>query len=276
MPDHPQFITTTDRVRLAVHHWSPNGQPVAHTVLIHGLGEHCGRYEHVAAAFTRAGIALQGMDLRGHGHSGGPRGHARNYQILMQDIDELIQTVRMQSTLPLFLYGHSLGGNLVINYLLRRQPGLTGAIATSPLLLTTRPAPAWKLTAGKLLRTVWPRMSMSNGLDSRDLSHDFKVVEKYRRDPLVHNRVSAGLGTAMLDAGQWALDHAAELTTPLLLLHGLGDRITSAEASRHFAQQAGPICALKLWPDCYHELHNDTQCKRVIEYMTNWMLAKLT
>jgi acylglycerol lipase len=269
-------MTTPDGVRLAVHHWAPPGNPLAQAVLIHGLGEHCGRYEHVAAAFTKAGFALQGMDLRGHGHSGGPRGHAPNYDILMQDIDALIQALRLQSPLPLFLYGHSLGGNLVINYLLRRQPGVTGAIAASPLLQTTQPSPPWKLAIGKMLRPIWPRISMSNGLDSRDLSHDPLVIEKYRRDPLVHRRVSASLGVAMLEAGQWALEHAAELTTPLLLLHGQEDRITSAEASRLFAQRSGPICSLKLWPDCFHELHNDQHSKRVIDYMTHWMIAKAT
>jgi len=274
LPDQHRFFKTADGLRLAVHAWFPDQQALAQMILVHGLGEHCRRYEAVARTFTRAGFNVQGLDLRGHGYSGGRRGHAPSYEALMQDLDDLVQQVRLQGPQPLFLYGHSLGGNLVINYLLRRHPGVSGAVASSPLLQLSQKPPRWKVKVVNTLAAIAPAMTINSNINPRHLSHEKDVVEKYRHDPLVHNRVSLRLVTTMLDAGQWALDHAAEIACPLLLAHGQADPICAPHASRLFAERAGPICTLKLWPDCLHELHNEVLCKQTVDYSIRWMLAK--
>ena len=132
-----------DGVQFYFQSWQPETPAKAIACLVHGLGEHSGRYAHVGAALNVAGYALLGFDLRGHGKSGGPRGHTPSYETLMDDIGRLLAEARQRYPgQPQFLYGHSLGGNLVLNYALRRKPGLAGVIATSPAIRTATPPPA--------------------------------------------------------------------------------------------------------------------------------------
>src|SRR5512137_2011524 len=141
-----------DDVQFYFQGWQPETPPKAVVCLVHGLGEHTGRYAHVAAALNDAGYALLGFDLRGHGKSGGPRGHTPTYDALMDDIGRLLaEAGQRYPGQQQFLYGHSLGGNLVLNYALRRKPGLAGVIATSPALRPATPLPGWKQSLAGLL-----------------------------------------------------------------------------------------------------------------------------
>lgn len=258
-------LTFTGRV------WQPDGAPRAVIALVHGLGEHSGRYGHVADAFTGAGYAVLAFDQRGHGRSAGKRGVIPRYDALMDDIDLLLAQARQRfPDQRIFLYGHSLGGNEVLNYALRRQPDLAGVVATSPGLRTTTPPPAVQLALGKLMNRVWPAFTMPNGLELAAISRDPAVIRAYAADPLVHDRLSAALGIGLLEAGEWALARAGEFPVPLLLVHGDADRITASAASAEFASRA-PDSTLKLWPGLYHETHNEPEQAAVLAYTIAWL-----
>lgn len=261
--------------------WVPRAEPKAAVCLVHGLGEHAGRYAHVAAMLNDAGYAMLGFDQRGHGVTPGARGVTPPFDRMLDDIGLLLsQAAQRFAGKPRFLYGHSMGGNLVLNYALRRKADLAGVIATSSGLRTAFRPPAVKLLAGKLLYRLAPDTVMPNGLDLAGLSRDPAVVQAYTNDPLVHDKMSARLGLDILQQGEWALAHAAEFPPiPLLLVHGACDRLTSAQATEEFAGKvqaareanAGSTVTLKIWPDCYHETHNEPERAQVIGYMIDWL-----
>ena len=252
--------------------WAPKGKPKAVICLVHGHGEHIGRYEHAGAALTEKGYALLGFDLRGHGKSGGPRGHTPSYDALMDDIAAFSQqTDERYPGLPRFLYGHSLGGNLVLNYALRRKPDLRGVIATGPWLKLAFDPPAAQVTLGRLMNGIAPGFTQHSKLNTKGLSHDQAVVSAYENDPLVHDKISARLFVSIYESGLWALEHAAEFPLPLLLMHGSADPLTSAKASQEFASKAGDKVTLKVWDGLYHEIHNEPEKEQVFAYMLNWL-----
>lgn len=253
--------------------WQPKDAPRAVICLVHGLGEHSGRYAHVAAALNDAGYALLGFDLRGHGKSGGLRGHTPSYDTLMDDIGRLLDEVATRYPgLPRFLYGHSLGGNLVLNYALRRKPVLAGVVATSPAIRVANPLPPLQVALAKVMNKLKPSLQMANGLALDGLARDPEVIRAYTSDPLVHNKISVRLANGMLDAGEWALAHAAEFPLPLLLVHGTQDALTSAKASEEFAAKApADRCTLKLWEGFYHETHNEPEKAEVLDFMIDWL-----
>jgi alpha-beta hydrolase superfamily lysophospholipase len=190
----------------------------------------------------------------------------------MDDVGTLLDQVAARYPgLPRYLYGHSLGGNLVLNYALRRRPEISGVIASGPALRLGFEPPAAQLALGRAMDRIWPAFSQSNGLDRSALSHDPAVARVYASDPLVHDRVSARLALSMLEAGRWALEHAAEFPLPLLIFHGGADRLTSAAGSREFAAKVRTDCTLKLWDGLYHETHNEYQRDEVLAFMIGWL-----
>ena len=270
---HTEFeFKTFDGLQLFSQSWQPQDRPRAVVCLIHGIGEHSGRYVHVADRLTKAGYAIFIFDLRGHGKSEGLRGHTPSYEALMQDISSLLEVANKQfSQLPSFLYGHSLGGNLVLNYVLRRQTHLKGVITTAPWLRLAFEPPASKIALGKMTNCIWPSFSQKSGLDTKALSHDREVVRSYKNDPLVHDRISARMFISAYQAGQWALEHASELSLPLLLMQGGADKIISVEAGREFASNIKENCTLKIWDDLYHEIHNEPEKEEVFKFLIDWL-----
>jgi len=263
-----------DSISFYIRTWEPDANARAKGVvaLVHGHGEHVGRYENVASALTNAGYVLSGYDSRGHGKSTGPRGHIPSYETLMDDIGAFISMLgEKYSGQPVFLYGHSMGGNQVINYALRRHPKIAGVIATGPWLKLAFEPPAIKVALGRFMNNIFPAFTQANGLDTSGLSHDAEVVRLYDNDPLGHDKVSARLFVSMYESGLWALDHASELALPLLLMHGGADPITSAEASRQFADKAGSKVTLRIWDGLYHEIHNEPEQAEVFKVIIEWM-----
>ncbi len=259
METEPIEWRTKDRLLLKGWITLPTGAPRAVVCLVHGLGEHAGRYRHVATRFAEAGYALLAFDMRGHGHSEGLRGHTPSYSLMMADIAGYLAcaTDRFPHC-PRVLYGHSFGGNLALNLMLRYHPEVAGALVTSPLLHPAFTPPAWKRMLLATASGLLPRLPLASGVEPGGLSQDPEVVHRYRADPLVHDRVSLRLGAALLKSGTYALKHAARLQRPVLLMHGEADPITSAAASKLFADRAGSTCRLRLWPGMLHELHNET------------------
>jgi alpha-beta hydrolase superfamily lysophospholipase len=257
--------------------WEPTIlQPKAVVCLVHGLGEHSSRYAHVAEAFGRQGFVLFGADLRGHGRSGGARGHISSIDDFMQDIDELLGQARVRYPgLPIILYGHSLGGIQVLHYGLTRKPNVKGVIATSSGLHTALEKQHLKVLMAKILGSLMPNTAIASGLDPKAISRDEKVVQAYINDPLVHDKISFGFGKAMLGVTVWTLAHANEFSVPLLLMHGKADVLAFPSSSIEFAAPLKEKCTLVLWDEAYHELHNEPEKEEVFTTMTLWMDARL-
>ncbi len=268
--------TSRDNLPMHACSWEPEEQAKACITLIHGLGEHIGRYEHVGLALTQAGFILTGYDLRGHGKSGGARGHIPSYDALMEDIEQFLElTAGRYSGLPHFLYGHSMGGNQVINFALRRQSKVTGVIATGPWLKLAFEPPASKVALGKMMNNLFPGFTQASGLDTKALSHDVHVVQAYENDPLVHDKISARLFVEMYQSGLWAFKRAGDFPLPLLLMHGGKDSITSPEASRQFAASANSRVTLHIWDGLFHEIHNEAEKDEVFAAMITWLDEQL-
>lgn len=270
-------LTTNDGLKLYAKEWKPESDAKAVVVLVHGIGEHIGRYEHVAQRYVDANYIFRGFDLRGHGKSDGPRGHALSYDQLVNDIDQFIQMAHTAyPDLPVFLYGHSLGGALVLYFAETCQSNLKGIIATSPGLAPTEPMPAITVAAGKLLTRIAPAFKIQNGLDLSGLARDPEVAEMYRKDPLVHPFISASLGTALLNNGQYIVDHAPSFDLPLLLLQGSADRLVNVPKTAEFASNVPQnLLTYKVFPGFYHELHNEPQKDQVFEEMFKWLERNL-
>lgn len=273
-------LYTRDGLRLQGRYWEPPSAPTGLVCIVHGLGEHGGRYAHVARRLNGAGYAVAAADLRGHGMSEGRRGHTPGLGASMNDISLLVREAGARFPgIPIFLYGHSMGGNLVLNFALRRagpavkptgSPALTGVVASAPLLKTAFDPPYWKMLFGRTMRPLWPTKSMSNEVRVENLSRDRDVIRAYREDPLVHARVTLTF-LDIREAGLWALKHAADLAVPTLIMHGDADRITSSTVSRAFAAAAGGACTLKLWEGCYHEIHNEPEKEKVFDCLVAWL-----
>ncbi|MBI3151929.1 MAG: lysophospholipase [Chloroflexi bacterium] len=268
---------TRDGLDIFAQAWEPPViQPRAVVCLVHGLGEHSSRYTHVAEAFGKEGFVLFSYDLRGHGRSAGLRGHISSIEDFMQDIDVMFEQARLYYPgLPLFLYGHSLGGIQVLHYGLLRKPDVKGVIATSSGLRTALENQPAKIMAARVLGALLPKTTLPSGLDSKDLSRNKAVVDAYNNDPLVHDKISLGFGRVMLGITKWTLEHAGEFSLPLLLLHGKADQIAFPSSSMEFAAPLKEKCTLVLWEGAYHELHNEPEQAEVFKTMTLWMDARL-
>ena len=250
--------------------------PRAVIALVHGQGEHIGRYDALAQWFNQRGIAVVGYDQQGHGQSEGKRGHAKNLEVLLDDIGLLLEkTQEMYPNTPVFLYGHSMGGGLVLNYATRREPVLCGLIATAPWIRLAFEAPAFKVVAGRILKVFMPTLTLPTGLAAHFISHDEAVVKAYKSDPLVHDKMSAAAGIALLEGAKW-LDHwEGEFKIPVLLQHGGDDKITSADATRRFSERVKGDVTHHEWPRLYHEIHQEKEKEEVFEYTLKWMEIKL-
>lgn len=251
--------------------WEPEGEPVGAVGLVHGLGEHSGRYDHVATHLAGAGYAVCAFDLRGHGQSDGRRGDTR-FGPAMDDIDRLLaETAGRFPDRPLFLYGHSLGGLLVLTYGVRRRPALAGVVATGAALSTSLREQKVKLLAVRVLGGIVPGLSMPSGLDANLVSRDPAVVAAYQADPLTHARVTLGLARDAVEAADSTMAAAARFPVPLLLLHGGADRLTYPGGSEAFAASARGDCTVIIYNGLYHEVHNEPEQGRVLADISGWL-----
>jgi alpha-beta hydrolase superfamily lysophospholipase len=268
-------LKSKDGIEFFVRGWEPEIKSKAIVALVHGLGEHTGRYEHIAQAMTDAGYTLVGFDLRGHGKSGGVRGHFPSLDAVMQDIKDFFAFLTTRyPELPQFLYGHSLGGLLVLTYVLKNKPKLKGVIATGAGLRSPIHQQKMKILMAKVLGSLAPSAQIASGLETAAISHDPKIVDAYLHDPLVHNRISLGFGKTGLNATDYVWSHAEEFSVPLLIMHGSADRITYSHGSADFSRLAAKNntdITLKLWEGMYHEVHNEPEKKQVIQFMIDWL-----
>lgn len=250
---------------------SPGERLKAIVILIHGLGEHIRRYRHWSEMFGNEMVGFTGVDLPGHGLSDGRRGHISSYSRTDEMIDILLkETGKTFPGVPVFLYGHSLGGGIVIDYLIRKNPGIKGAIVTSPWLKLAFEPPRSKVVLASIVRNILPVLVQPSGLNAEHLSTDKQIVEKYKTDPLVHDRISVSLFYNAVKAASSNLRNSSAMRTSILLMHGSSDMICSSAASEEFAAGKSNI-EFKLWQGAYHELHNEAFRDEVAGYIIGWM-----
>jgi alpha-beta hydrolase superfamily lysophospholipase len=268
----------TDGTRMFACEWSLEQPDKVKAIigLVHGMGEHMGRYSHVAAMLNSEGYAVLGFDQRGHGRTLGKRGHTPTYEALLEGVDLLAAEVkRLYPGVPFFLYGHSMGGNITMNYLLRRKPKLAGAIVTGPWLKLAFKPPSMQAAIGGIIEWIYPKYTNNRPMKVGHLTSDPAMIELYVNDKLGHGQITARFYFGVHRAGIWALQHASELTVPLLLMHGGDDSVTSFTASKQFADQAGDKCTWMEWPGYKHELHNELGREEVFFVIREWLSEQL-
>ncbi|MBT8303539.1 MAG: lysophospholipase [Bacteroidia bacterium] len=251
--------------------WQPD-YVKAVVILLHGMGEHASRYEDlVIPKLVENDYAIVTYDNFGHGRTKGKRGHCPSYDALMQGIKSAIDVAENKfPKVPQFLYGHSMGGNLVINYALKEHPELKGVIATSPFLRLAFKPPKWKINLGKAMLKVWPSLTLPSELEVDAISRIPEEVKKYQEDALVHDKVSPMFTFPIMQRGEWAIKNIDKLTIPMFVLHGTGDRIIDHKASEEFANGSNFI-HLELFENGYHELHHDLCKEEMIGSIMNWL-----
>ncbi len=256
--------------------WEPEEKARAVLVLVHGLGEHIQRYQHVAEKLNAKGIALLGFDQQGHGKTGGKRGVINSAAGLMEDITQALKLAReLFPDLPVFLYGHSMGAVEVLYYGLNGPERPTGIIATSPALDTASMSKAQRGLVG-LLKNLLPDLAVNNGLPIDGLSHDAASNQAYREDLLVHPKASVRLAAFMMDAAEDVMAKANEWDVPLYLAHGSADPICPVAGSDQFAQQLGSKVTYKRWDGLFHETHNELEKDVVIAAMLDWVEGQIS
>lgn len=247
-------------------------QPKGVIALVHGMGEHSRRYDHLSEYWKDRGYASAGLDLRGHGRSEGKRGHTASYDNLMNDIATFLDHVAKACPgARLILYGHSMGGNLALNYAIRRQPALAGVVVSAPYLRLAFNPPALKVRMAELLRGIVPSLSQRTGLDTRALSRDPQVKIRYEADPLVHDKITLSFFTQVHPAGEAIIGRASELTIPTLVMHGGADRLTSPAGAEDFVAKSSGKAELKIWKDFFHEIHNEPEWMDVAAFVVAWI-----
>lgn len=266
--------------KITGYHW-PVTNPDYVVCIIHGIGEYAGRYERVAAAMNEKNIAVVSMDLRGHGVTFGTRGHCAPRKDILEDIDDLIKyTEKLYPEKPIILYGHSMGGNITMDY--RKRGGLnnklSGFIVSAPWVELVRQVSGALYITVKSLAKVLPSMTISSGVSEKELGNAIHV-RGYEKNPLVHKRISLlcavdGFITGEKMAEGTLEDNGGADGIPMLLMHGTEDKICSVNGSRKVA--AVENCEYVEWPGLFHEIHNggsESTGDEVIEKILQWIQA---
>ena len=268
-------FTASDGENLAVQDWPlAAGLPARGAVLmVHGLGEHAGRYDTLARVLNDWGFNVRSYDQYGHGESGGPRGGLPYPNRLLDDLADLVESTRVRNPgVPLLLLGHSLGGLLAASFVARTLMAVDGLVLSSPAL-APRLSPAQKLLMAVVPR-VAPNLTMATGLDPRYLSHDRRVVQAYMNDPRVHDRISGRLARFIADEGPIVRARAASWRVPTLLMYAGDDRIVDPAGSQAFAAGAPPgVVTSRRFDGLYHEIFNESDPLPVYDLFRQWVDA---
>jgi len=253
--------------------WKPDGAAKAVLVIVHGVGEHIDRYKNFTNVLPGHGYAVFGFDLRGHGRSDGKRGHIQSWEEYRGDLRNFFKLVYDQAPdLPVFLFGHSLGSLIALDYLLRYPEGLKGAIISGNALLPTEAAPPMLKMIAKALSGISPAFTMKVTLKGDSLSRNPEEAQAYEKDPMVHWQRTARWGTECLQEIEWIDCRASEIKIPMLFVHGGCDPLVSVEGTRdYFERISFPDKTLYVYPDCLHEPHNDLEYQKEISDILGWM-----
>jgi alpha-beta hydrolase superfamily lysophospholipase len=269
-------FTASDGENLAVQDWHlpEDVKPRGVVLLVHGLGEHAGRYDQLARALNDWGFAVRGYDQYGHGESTGIRGAIPYPNRLLDDLADLVESARLRHPgLPLVLLGHSLGGLVAASFVARTLLAVDALVLSSPAL-AARLNPVQKLLMAVVPR-IAPNLTMSNGLQPEYLSHDPQVVQAYRNDPLVHDRVSGRLARFIADEGPLVRSRAGGWKVPTLLMYAGDDHLVDPAGSRAFASAApSQLVTARCFEGLYHEIFNEPDAEPVYECLRQWLDAR--
>ena len=270
---HKEYDWSLENKRVFAQGWLPEGTPTAVVNLLHGLGEHSGRYARWGNLFADAGYALVVMDLFGHGRTEGKRGHVKSYQLLMDQVDLMLEKAEENFPgIPRILYGHSMGGNLAINYAISKDPPISALIASSPWLRLVIPVSGIEKVFSKVANSLAPGLRIgAKGVHAERLSHDPEHWADLRNDSLVHRLVSVRYVHDIMKMGEYALKHVYRINKPFLLMHGDADEITSYKASEEFVANTSERTQLKIWEGLRHELHSEPEYREVFKTVLDWM-----
>ena len=253
-------------------------QPRALVAVVHGLGEHSGRYAALAEALVERRFSVAALDLPGHGETTGPRGHAKSWEFLRDQCVPATFTASrgmpgQPPDLHTVLLGHSLGGLLALDYTIAHPRELLAVVASAPPLRTPAP-PVWKLGLAEVAKVLAPAQGFANGLDESGMSRDEEVVRLRASDPLVHDRITPSLYFGMEQARKRVMTEARRLAIPALLLQGMKDRIIDPKGALEF-NVAAPhgMARIITYPEAYHELFNDLDRDQVIDDLAGWLDA---
>ncbi len=271
-------MRTADGIALHISDFYPAEAATASVLLMHGLGEHSGRYQHVVEFFCARGFAVRTYDHRGHGRSGGPRGDVPDDAALLDDATLVMQDWLRQANRPQsapLLFGHSMGGLLAARFAVSAITPLSGLILSSPALALPLSG-AQKLLL-KVLTKLAPGLAVSNGLKRRYLSHDKATIEAYNRDPLVHKKITARLLQAMLAAIAIVQNKAKTLNTPTLLLYAGDDHLIDPNGSAgFFGKLSAGVGSVHRYDHLYHEIFNEcnADADRVFADLDHWLATQ--
>jgi alpha-beta hydrolase superfamily lysophospholipase len=270
-------FTASDGDNLAVQDWYlPEGVRQRGTVLVvHGLGEHAGRYDTLARILNGWGFTVRSYDQYGHGESDGPRGALPHPGRLLDDLADLVESARVRNPgLPLVLLGHSMGGLVAASFVARTLQAVDLLVLSSPAL-ATRLTPLQKLLMAVVPR-VAPNLTVGNGLDPQYLSHDKRVVQTYLNDPRVHDRVSGRLARFIAEEGALVRSRAGSWKVPTLLMYAGDDRMVDPAGSEAFAAAAPPsVVTARRFDGLYHEIFNEAEAQPVYECLRQWLAARV-
>jgi len=251
-------------------HW-PIATPRAVMALIHGFGEHSGRYAHMAAHLNAQGIAVTAVDLTGHGETAGKRGVINSYDDFRADLSALLTKTRdLYPDTPLILYGHSMGGGIVLDH------GLAGLdampiIASAPLIAPAKPVPSALRVIVRLMAKFRPKGVMSNAIDGTKISNLPEEQLRYMDDPLNHGQLGLKLAVDLVDTGESIAKAAEHWDRPLLLFHSKADQLTSFASSEAFAKKAKQVL-FHAYETSQHEMHNNKIRDEIYSLMTDFIL----
>jgi len=272
-------FTASDGDNIALQEWPPRDVAAMRgaVVLVHGLGEHAGRYDHVARRLVDWGFGVRGYDQYGHGESAGVRGGLPRDDRLLEDLGDVVEStrVRLANGQPLVLLGHSMGGLLAARFV-SQHPGMVDGLVLSSPALDPGLSGFQKFLLSVVPR-IAPNLTLGNGLDANYISHDPAVVAAYKADPLVHDRISARLGKFIADTGTATLARAPGWKVPTLLMYAGADRLVSPAGSRAFAAAAPrELVTSRCFDHLYHELFNETppERERVFGALKAWLDAR--
>jgi alpha-beta hydrolase superfamily lysophospholipase len=276
-PDGRRTLMTDDGLHLFTQHWLPEGAPRGIVVLVHGYAEHSGRYPHVARTLVDRGAAVYAYDQRGHGRSEGRRAFIESFDAYLDDLDRFLDHVRTRTRdAPLFLFGHSMGGLVVLLHALRRDAGARGLLLSAPAIeINPNLAPVLRRVSQFLGRTFphLPTVRSPQGAISRDPA----VVEEAEDDPLnYHGRVKARTGAEMLRAGDAAKERLGDLALPFFVFHGTADTLADPSWSRRlYDRAAAEDKTLELYEGLYHETFNEPEQDEVLADIGAWLGERL-
>lgn len=241
-------------------------------VVVHGIGEHFGRYRRFGDYMAEHGVAIYGIDLPGHGKSAGIRGQTGNREEVHQIIDALLKHVKIENPgSPVFLMGHSMGGNIVLSYRLSRGKECVPTIVSSPWLQLVENGTPMHHLAIRALSLVFPNYTLNNGIKSDSLFTPSESIPSSERDPLMHSLITPKTAA---DCFKWAnivLKRAPEPGTPIYLMHGSADTICSVEGSRTLAARCGDECTYREWDGLKHEMLNESTWRDVAGELISWI-----